>query len=128
MTLMPMVYSPADAAQITDTQTKFSMLCIAEKGTGFDWKNNDWVISSYRPNSYIVTKVEPDNFLCRLPSVSQPITPLVGIPNEAESKGCYELKEIGQKYAAAYACRERLGDNRGRICTPRCDLRWPSRI
>ena len=27
------------AAQITDTQTRFSMLCVTERGTGFDWQN-----------------------------------------------------------------------------------------
>ena len=40
------------AAQITDTQTKFSMLCVADKGTGFNWKDNDWVQTNYVPYSY----------------------------------------------------------------------------
>jgi hypothetical protein len=36
--ILPMVLSIAPeglAAQITDTQTKFSMVCVAEKGAGF---------------------------------------------------------------------------------------------
>jgi hypothetical protein len=36
------------------------MLCIAEKGTGFNWKNNDWVLTNYKPYSYVLTKVEPE--------------------------------------------------------------------
>jgi hypothetical protein len=35
------VSAPA-CAEITDSQKPFSMLCVAEKGTGFDWRNGDW--------------------------------------------------------------------------------------
>ena len=78
------------AAQITDIQTRFSMLCVAEKGTGFNWKNNDWVQTNYVPYSYILTKVEPDptkpeELGCHV--VSQQISP-VGFMGE--SRSCYE--------------------------------------
>ena len=65
--------SESFAAQITDTRTKFSMRCVAEKGTGYDWKNNDWVLSNYKPYSYVLTKVEPRT--CFTGGVSQQISP-----------------------------------------------------
>jgi hypothetical protein len=70
--------SESRAAQITDTQTMFSMLCLAEKGTGFDWQNNDWVLSNYKPYSYIVTKVEPkrDDWSCTQQNISEPMSPV----------------------------------------------------
>jgi hypothetical protein len=100
--------SQSFATQITDMQTKFSMLCVAEKGTGFDWKDNDWVQTNYLPYSYIVTKEEPakpdDPFGCHV-SVSQQISPALG-GLQGESIGCYQLKEIGEKDGLAYRCRE----------------------
>ena len=72
--------SESFAAEITDTQTKFSMLCVAEKATGFDWQGNEWVQKNYLTYSYILTKVEPAKpdgtpFDCHV-SVSQQISPL----------------------------------------------------
>ena len=97
--------SQSFAAQITDMQTKFSMLCVAEKGTGFNWERNDWVQSNYKPYSYIVTKVGPQGYavivrICR--SQFHPLsTPW------AKSLGCYELKEVGEKDTPANLCKER---------------------
>src|SRR5262249_49332650 len=93
------------AAQVTDTQTKFSMLCVAEKGTGFNWRNNDWVQTDYKPYTYVLTKVEPQEWDCASQKVSQQISPV----SEArgESHGCYQLKEVGDKEALSDLCEER---------------------
>src|SRR5262245_62085585 len=93
---MPLVIGASSeslAAQVTDTQTKFSMLCVAEKGTGFNWRNNDWVQTDYKPYTYVLTKVEPQEWDCASQKVSQQISPV----SEArgESHGCYQLKEVG---------------------------------
>ena len=98
--------SESRAAQITDPQSKFSLLCVAEQGTGFNWQNSDWVQSRYRSNSYILTKVEPFCFKVEqhCSSDSQSISDS-DVWGRGESHGCYELREIGQKHGR-HRCRE----------------------
>ena len=110
--------SPA-SAEITDPHKLFSMLCVAEKGTGFVWEKNDWVQTNFQAQPYVLNKLEPDNKICTLfwgvgaAYFSQPITP-DGVGG-GSSKGCYELKEVGRKnsHDVPNTCDERWSNPNG---------------
>ena len=54
------VMSQPAFSEITDSSKPFSMLCVPKKGTGFDWKNNDWQQATYKPSTYVLSKLGGD--------------------------------------------------------------------
>ena len=38
----------------------FKTLCIGEKSTGFDWRNNEWNFTRFRPEKYFIEKLKPE--------------------------------------------------------------------
>ena len=92
----------------------FSMLCVAKKGTGFDWKNNDWQQATYKPSTYVLSKLGGDaakekcwpQILSEGVDISDPIA-------SGTSRGCYIIKELGESE------KDVLGD----VCTEHWDER-----
>ena len=84
------------------------MLCVAEKGTGFEWKNNDWVQAMYEPYAYILSKLDRDKDCSSVRSTerenfARPINPVSSW--QGKSAGCYRLKEVGEKEGGiGYSC------------------------
>jgi len=102
------VMSQPAFSEITDSSKPFSMLCVPKKGTGFDWKNNDWQQASYKPSTYVLSKLGGDaakekcwtQILSEGVDISDPIA-------SGTSRGCYIIKELGESE------KDVLGD----VCT-----------
>lgn len=104
------------SAEITDQGKSFSMLCVAEKGTGFNWDKNDWQQANYKPYTYVISKLVGDDSeskcftRLRGENVAALITPTGD--TSGRSKGCYVLKEIGEAVTLGNVCTE-FWDKRG---------------
>jgi hypothetical protein len=108
------VMSQPAFSEITDSSKPFSMLCVPKKGTGFDWKNNDWQQATYKPSTYVLSKLGGDaakekcwtQILSEGVDISDPIA-------SGTSRGCYIIKELGESE------KDVLGD----VCTEHWDER-----
>ena len=38
----------------------FKTLCIGEKSTGFNWRNNEWNSTRFKPEKYFIEKLKPE--------------------------------------------------------------------
>ena len=76
--------SAAQAMMITDHNKTFAMVCVTDKGIGFDWKDGDWQLSNYRSYTYIFRRLELSQ--CGNPSLRQGILRL----------GCYAFALTGE--------------------------------
>lgn len=108
-------------AETTDAQKPFSMLCVAEQGTGFNWKNDDWVQTSYKLETYIINKLDGQDRMCwfvggERGEFSRPVV-RDDLGKGGYSKGCYLLKEIGKKSGTLVAdrCQESWIDKNGEL-------------
>lgn len=61
--------SAAQAMTITDQSKTFAMVCVTDRGTGFNWKDGDWQHSNYRSYTYIFRRLESSQ--CGSPSLRQ---------------------------------------------------------
>ena len=112
-----------------------SVLCIEEKATGFDWKNQSWSQTNYKPAAkFVIRKLDPATykdsdtrlssetlFMCDAPEVSSiPRT----LPKNKKFTGfieaCYEIKNMGEKAIplSARTCSEYWKE--GRLDTVSC--------
>jgi hypothetical protein len=114
--------SCAAYAEITNSQTPFSMLCVAEQATGFNWKNDEWVRSSYKPETYIISKLNAKDQRCWFVGgehgdFSRPIVRDKS-GKRGGSKGCYVIRQMGKKastWEPADRCEESWAGNNGNL-------------
>jgi hypothetical protein len=112
--------SGAACAEITDSQTPFSMLCVAEQATGFNWKNDNWVRSNYNPENYIINKLNGRDRRCTEDERGEFSRPVVRDESgkDAGSAGCYVLRQMGKKgssWEPADRCEENWTDRNGQL-------------
>ena len=76
-------------AQITDPEQTFSLLCVSDQGTGFNWENGEWRQRNYAPNSYVFRKHK--------------LSDCVGRPQNDHA--CYSFTLVGEDTSPTF-CRE----------------------
>jgi hypothetical protein len=85
-------------AEITDAQRLFSLMCLTEEATGFDWENDAWVTKRFAPTNYVLTKHGTEDKDCQWEGrFSYSITPPPLGGDLGESTGGYVLKPVGDK-------------------------------
>jgi len=90
-------------AEITDLKP-FSLLCAEEESTGFNWENHRWVRTNFKPDTYILSRLQPESLPCfSLPEPSQSIKRQ---GDHGYSKSCYVLKRVGEEKGFGEVCGE----------------------
>jgi hypothetical protein len=44
----------------------FSLICKVDQSVGFNWENAEWKLAHYRPETYVITKLNPSLKECSL--------------------------------------------------------------
>jgi hypothetical protein len=89
-------------AQVTpQTIPPFKSLCIAEEASGLDWENGKWKHTRFKPEKYILEKIDYEKTIISEKIIDQPIS--CSKPNAikfADEKfivtSCYALKIFGR--------------------------------
>ncbi len=105
--LIPMlIFSTPLFAEIKTSNIFFTLMCISEKSTGFNWKQGDWKYANFKESKYIIEKIEPEDIhlisgkslpksgFCQLNGKNDPQT--LEILNT--SYGCYNLRRFGEPF------------------------------
>ena len=107
-------------AEITESQKPFSMICVADKATGFNWKNDDWIYATFKPETYIIRKLDGRNESCSIVEqergeFTRPI--VMSEPKWGSAKRCYLRSAMGRKDPLPIAdrCEELWGDSNGKL-------------
>jgi hypothetical protein len=78
----------------------YKTLCIGEKSTGFDWRNNQWNFTRFKPEKYFIEKLKPERSAQTLLCWS-----------DAQEKKRHETNDMALDWGC-YSIRE--GDEQGR--------------
>ena len=100
----------AVSAEITDSRP-FSLRCVEEKSTGFNWVNKEWVQTNFKPSSYILSKLEPTSEPCE--DFQNELSPSIERHTSMKTTGCYMLKQVGEKDSLGDVCRESWMEKNG---------------
>ena len=80
-------------------QERFSSICIEKEGTGFNWKNGEWVNTNFVSNTYVARKIFPDELQadhnpdgCAEMLRKKPF----GSNGWASVQACYHFGELGE--------------------------------
>jgi len=90
-------------AEITSKEERFSLLCEAEKSTGFRWENNDWAKKNWTLERYIITKQdyelssdtdEAEHFMCAYNRQGSFVNTR---SSTLYMDSCYMIKKVGEE-------------------------------
>lgn len=82
----------------------YSLLCVDEDATGYNWVNKKWVRTSFKSEKYVVTRIEPTKysstavartnnlFLCEDKSKDD-----LNLSNMTALYACYSISSLGEK-------------------------------
>ncbi len=84
----------------------FKTLCIGEKSTGFDWRNNQWNFTHFKPEKYFIEKLKPERSARTLLCWSDAQEKKRHESNDmALDWGCYNVRE-DESPGLAHLCLE----------------------
>jgi hypothetical protein len=80
----------------------FRTLCVGDKSTGFNWRNNDWEFARFKPEKYIIEKlkIERDTMTLLCWSEAQDKRRYETKEN-ASDHGCYNVRKVGTEMSPA---------------------------
>jgi hypothetical protein len=88
----------------------FKTLCIGEKSTGFNWRNNEWNFTRFKPEKYFIEKLKPERSARTLLCWSEAKEKTRYESADSTSDwGCYSVREGEQDLGPphlAYLCLE----------------------
>ena len=101
-------------ADITAADQYFTALCVSDQSVGFNWRNNDWKFTHFKPKKYIVQKFEmkplitiPNSGFCLQTYETEAREPIRS-DTSALVSGCYNYRDMGGKFhpTASKLCYE----------------------
>ena len=105
--ILLLIIGSLNAENITNSEQKFSALCIEDAATGFKWKNGNWKEVTYFPRKYLYKKIKSPDKYCKNTKIE-----ISDYDKNQEykrivfSKGCYEVGEFGSKFRIERECDE----------------------
>jgi hypothetical protein len=91
------------AEPVTDQNTLFSMLCVVEESTGFNWSGTSWTTTTFKPQNYIVSKLAR----ATKPYCEESLWNERLKSEHVDARfGCYVLKDVGDERGIPRVCRE----------------------
>lgn len=62
------------AAEVTvDSVKPFTSLCIGENSTGFDWRGGKWMQTNFKPDKYLLKKIDYEKAMLSPNAIDRPI-------------------------------------------------------
>jgi hypothetical protein len=93
--------APVCAQVTTQTIQPFKSLCIGEQASGFDWKNDKWEHTKFKPEKYILQKIDYEERMLSKNYIERPIScskpKATNVDKEKDIVlACYAANKFGQ--------------------------------
>ncbi len=92
------------AQPVFGSKAGYSVICVEEKSTGFNWENKNWVQANFKPETYIVSRVPADKYRTLVEARANNVYLCEDNSSEYQKyekiefiNACYSVTKIGQQ-------------------------------